>query len=32
MDMNEIRGRRLTGFGVAPDGESIAIHLMEEAG
>jgi hypothetical protein len=30
MDMNVIRGQRLTGFGVAPDGESIAIHLMDE--
>jgi molybdate transport system substrate-binding protein len=30
MDMNVIRGRHLTGFGVAPDGESIAIHLMDE--
>jgi hypothetical protein len=30
MDTNVIRGQRLTGFGVAPDGESIAIHLMDE--
>ena len=30
MDMNVIRGRQLTGFGVAPDGESVAIHLMDE--
>jgi hypothetical protein len=30
MDMNVICGRRLTGFGVAPDGESIAIDLMDE--
>jgi hypothetical protein len=30
MDMNVIRGQCLTGFGVAPDGESIAIHLMDE--
>ncbi len=30
MDMNVIRGQRLTGFGVAPDAASIAIHLMDE--
>lgn len=30
MDTNVIRGQRLTGFGVAPDGESVAIHLMGE--
>jgi len=25
MDMNVIRGRQLTGFGVAPEGECVAI-------
>jgi hypothetical protein len=31
MDTNLIRGERRTGFGVAPDGESVAIHLMDAA-
>jgi hypothetical protein len=30
MHTNVIRGQRLTGFGVAPDAESVAIHLMDE--